>query len=80
MDAKLAYSRHYPSINWMESYSGYTNDVATWWHENVDESWNAVRQRNAHILQKEDTLKEIVKLLVLMRSRTKRNLYWKWPG
>ena len=63
LDAKLAYSRHYPSINWMESYSGYTNDVATWWHENVDESWNAVRQETHNILQKEDTLKEIVKLL-----------------
>ena len=63
LDAKLAYSRHYPSINWMESYSGYTIDVATWWHENVDESWNAVRQETHNILQKEDTLKEIVKLL-----------------
>ena len=63
LDAKLAYSRHYPSINWMESYSGYTNDVATWWHESVDESWNVVRQGTHNILQKEDTLKEIVKLL-----------------
>ena len=63
LDAKLAYSRHYPSINWMNSYSGYSHEVAAWWHENVDKSWNAVRQETYNILQKEDTLKEIVKLL-----------------
>ena len=63
LDAKLAYSRHYPSINWMGSYSGYSAEVATWWHENVDKSWHAVRQETYNILQKEDTLKEIVKLL-----------------
>ena len=63
LDANLAYSRHYPSINWMGSYSGYTDDVATWWHKNIDEKWKAKRQETHNILQKEDTLKEIVKLL-----------------
>lgn len=63
LDAKLAYSRHYPSINWMGSYSGYSDEVSTWWHENVNKSWHSVRQETYNILQKEDTLKEIVKLL-----------------
>ena len=63
LDAKLAYSRHYPSINWMGSYSGYLNDVSEWWHKNVNESWYDIRQETYVILQKEDTLKEIVKLL-----------------
>ena len=63
LDANLAYSRHYPSINWMNSYSGYTSDVSEWWHKNIDKTWNAKRQETHNILQKEDTLKEIVKLL-----------------
>ena len=63
LDANLAYSRHYPSINWMNSYSGYTDDVSTWWHENINESWSKIRQEMYNILQKEDSLKEIVKLL-----------------
>ena len=36
LDAKLAYSRHYPSINWMNSYSGYLADIAKWWSENIE--------------------------------------------
>ncbi len=63
LDAKLAYSRHYPSINWMNSYSGYMGDVADWWSKNVDEGWFALRQEAYGILQREDTLKEIVRLL-----------------
>ena len=63
LDASLAYSRHYPSINWMNSYSGYTDDVSTWWHKNIDKKWKEKRQEMHNILQKEDTLKEIVKLL-----------------
>ena len=63
LDANLAYSRHYPSINWMNSYSGYTSDVSKWWHKNIDQTWNVKRQETHNILQKEDTLKEIVKLL-----------------
>ena len=63
LDANLAYSRHYPSINWMNSYSGYTSDVSEWWHKNIDKTWNVKRQETHNILQKEDTLKEIVKLL-----------------
>ncbi len=63
LDAKLAYSRHYPSINWMNSYSGYLADVAKWWSKNISEDWLSLRSEAYSILQREDTLKEIVRLL-----------------
>ena len=63
LDAKLAYSRHYPSINWMNSYSGYLADIAKWWGENVNEEWFSLRSEAYGVLQREDTLKEIVRLL-----------------
>ncbi|CAI8050892.1 V-type ATP synthase alpha chain [Geodia barretti] len=63
LDAKLAYSRHYPSINWMNSYSGYLADIAKWWSKNIGEDWLALRSEVYGVLQREDTLKEIVRLL-----------------
>lgn len=63
LDTRLAYSRHYPSINWMQSYSGYLEDVSKWWKENVSADWYNLRAESYHILQREDTLKEIVRLL-----------------
>ncbi|MGY5141868.1 MAG: V-type ATP synthase subunit A [Nitrosopumilus sp.] len=63
LDAKLAYSRHYPSINWMNSYSGYLADIAKWWGENINQDWLSLRSEVYGVLQREDTLKEIVRLL-----------------
>ncbi|MDA4125740.1 MAG: V-type ATP synthase subunit A [Thaumarchaeota archaeon] len=63
LDARLAYSRHYPSINWMSSYSGYIESVSKWWRERVDKDWLTVRADAYGILQREDALKEIVRLL-----------------
>ncbi|HZE78809.1 MAG TPA: V-type ATP synthase subunit A [Nitrososphaeraceae archaeon] len=63
LDTRLAYSRHYPSINWMQSYSGYLEDVSKWWKQNVSGDWYDLRAESYHILQREDTLKEIVRLL-----------------
>ncbi|HEX2472783.1 MAG TPA: V-type ATP synthase subunit A, partial [Nitrososphaera sp.] len=63
LDTRLAYSRHYPSINWMQSYSGYLEDVSKWWKEEVSSEWFELRGESYHILQREDTLKEIVRLL-----------------
>jgi V/A-type H+/Na+-transporting ATPase subunit A len=63
LDARLAYSRHYPSINWMSSYSGYIESVSKWWTERVDKNWLSVRAEAYGILQREDALKEIVRLL-----------------
>lgn len=63
LDARLAYSRHYPAINWMSSYSGYIDSVGKWWAERVDKEWSSVRAEAYGILQREDALKEIVRLL-----------------
>ena len=63
LDTRLAYSRHYPAINWMLSYSGYLESIASWWEENVGKGWFKLREDAYLILQREDTLKEIVRLL-----------------
>jgi V/A-type H+/Na+-transporting ATPase subunit A len=63
LDTRLAYSRHYPSINWMSSYSGYLEDVSKWWKENVTGEWFDLRAESYSVLQREDKLKEIVRLL-----------------
>jgi V/A-type H+-transporting ATPase subunit A len=63
LDTRLAYSRHYPAINWMTSYSGYINEISKWWSSRVDKNWAKVRADAYEILQREDALKEIVRLL-----------------
>ncbi len=63
LDASLAYSRHYPAINWITSYSAYVDLVAQWWHENVDSRWKQYRDEAYEILLREDELKEIVRLV-----------------
>ena len=63
LDAELADARHYPAINWMQSYSGYISELAGWWHENINKEWNSYREEAMRILQAEDDLKNIVKLV-----------------
>jgi V/A-type H+-transporting ATPase subunit A len=63
LDTKLAYSRHYPAINWITSYTGYVDNVAGWWADNVDNAWRKLRLDAFEVLQREDVLKEIVRLL-----------------
>jgi V/A-type H+-transporting ATPase subunit A len=63
LDTRLAYSRHYPAINWMLSYSGYLESVSKWWEDNVGKEWYKLRGEGYFLLQREDTLKEIVRLL-----------------
>jgi V/A-type H+-transporting ATPase subunit A len=63
LDPELADARHYPSINWMQSYSGYVGDLVSWWHKEVDKEWNSYREEAIRILQTEDDLKNIVKLV-----------------
>jgi len=63
LDTRLAYSRHYPAINWIMSYSGYINEVSKWWSSRVDKDWAKVRADAYEILQREDALREIVRLL-----------------
>jgi V/A-type H+-transporting ATPase subunit A len=63
LDAELANERHYPAINWIQSYSGYTHDLEAWWSDNADKDWSRLRETAMGILQSEDELKNIVKLV-----------------
>ncbi|MCE4628465.1 MAG: ATP synthase subunit A [Desulfurococcales archaeon] len=63
LDTKLAYSRHYPAINWIMSYSAYVETVAEWWHKNVDPRWKEYRDEAMRILLREDELQDIVRLV-----------------
>jgi V/A-type H+-transporting ATPase subunit A len=63
LDPELADARHYPAINWVQSYSGYISELAGWWQEKVDKDWNSYREQAMRILQTEDELKNIVKLV-----------------
>lgn len=63
LDTALAYSRHYPAINWITSYSAYSDTVAEWWHKNVDPRWSEYRQEVMNILIRENELREIVRLI-----------------
>ncbi len=63
LDKSLAYSRHYPAINWLTSYSEYVDDVAPWYRENVDKDFLPLRARLVRILREESSLMEIVKLI-----------------
>jgi V/A-type H+-transporting ATPase subunit A len=63
LDADLAERRHFPSINWNESYSLYREQLDPWFVENVDEEWPTIRQWAVDTLDEEDELQEIVQLV-----------------
>ncbi len=63
LDKALAYARHYPAINWTSSYSEYFNDLDPWYAKNVGEDFIKYRKRINSILQEENQLMEIVKLI-----------------
>lgn len=63
LDKSLAYARHYPAINWMDSYSEYFNDIDPWFIENAGEDFVLYRNRISALLQEESSLMEIVKLI-----------------
>ncbi len=63
LDADLAERRHFPSINWNESYSLYTEQLDPWWRENVAEEYPEVRQWAIDVLDEETELQEIVQLV-----------------
>ena len=62
LDTELANARHYPSIHWLRSYSGYAEDVAAWWERHAPD-WSALRAEALEILQREERLQQIVKLV-----------------
>ena len=62
LDANLAYQRHFPAINWLESYSLY-NTMDPWFAKNISEDWVPYKNRVMAILQDESALKEMVQLV-----------------
>lgn len=62
LDTELANARHYPSIHWLHSYSEYVEDVAAWWQKKAPE-WSQMRTDALILLQREDRLQQIVKLV-----------------
>ena len=63
LDASLAARRHFPSINWLQSYSLYTNDLEPWYRAQLSKEFPILRQKALELLQKEAELQEIVQLV-----------------
>ena len=63
LDASLASRRHFPSINWLTSYSLYADDMTNWYSQNVSPEWVPFRKEALEILQRESELEEIVQLV-----------------
>ena len=63
LDSALAYKRHFPAINWLTSYSLYTDSMGEWFDKNVSDKWMSDRQRLMSLLQDEAELEEIVKMV-----------------
>ena len=63
LDKSLAYARHYPAINWNDSYSEYLGDLSEWYYDNVGPDFTACRSRLADLLLQENSLMQIVKLI-----------------
>ena len=63
LDANLASRRHFPSINWLTSYSLYADDMNEWYKNNISSDWIKRRQEALEILQRESELQEIVQLI-----------------
>ena len=63
LDKSLAYSRHFPAIHWLSSYSEYLQDLSHWYQDNVSPKFVDYRNRLMAILNQESSLLEIVKLI-----------------
>ena len=63
LDKALASARHFPSINWLDSYSEYLADVAGWWQQQVGVDWYQMRNHAMELLSEESRLAQIVKLV-----------------
>ena len=63
LDSALAYKRHFPAINWLNSYSLYLDDMEKWFNGNVASDWMEGRQKMMTLLQEEAELEEIVKMV-----------------
>ena len=63
LDAILAYQRHFPAINWLSSYSLYTERLDAYWDEKFDDEWSGLRVEAMSLLEEEDQLREVVRLV-----------------
>lgn len=63
LDSELAYKRHFPAINWLNSYSLYLDDMEKWFNAEVAPDWMEGRQKMMTLLQEEAELEEIVKMV-----------------
>ncbi|MDR3255427.1 MAG: V-type ATP synthase subunit A [Synergistaceae bacterium] len=63
LDAQLAYQRHFPAINWLTSYSLYAETLGEYWDNEYDGEWSDMRIQAMSLLEEEDQLKEIVRLV-----------------
>ena len=63
LDKSLAYARHYPAVNWNESYSEYMDDLSDWYYQNIAHDYGKLRSEMVAILHDETELNEIVKLI-----------------
>ncbi len=63
LSASLAYKRHFPSIDWIQSYSLYLDKLEDWYKSNINTEWSTLRTEAMAILQEESSLNEIVRLV-----------------
>lgn len=63
LDPELAGARHFPAINWTDSYSEYIADISNWWRERSEIPWSQLRSRFMELLQIEQRLQQVVKLV-----------------
>ena len=63
LDANLAYQRHFPAINWLSSYSLYTERLDAYWDEKFDDEWSGLRVEAMSLLEEEDQLREVMRLV-----------------
>ncbi|MCD6460180.1 V-type ATP synthase subunit A [bacterium] len=63
LDRQLANARHYPSISWINSYSEYIDEITIWWETNIDPEWTKLRTEIMDLLQQENKLQQVVKLV-----------------
>lgn len=63
LSAQLAYRRHFPAVDWLQSYSLYLDRLGDWYDEEVAPDWSELRDEAMRILQEESELEEVVRLV-----------------
>ena len=63
LDTQLAHRRHYPAINWFQSYSLYARELAGYYNENIAPEWDELLRRCRQVLQQEESLREVAEIV-----------------